>query len=242
MYIRRSRKGKRMTGTRIVAALLCLPLFTACATPFSETPLATNLPTSKQQRLQAAALPNVIAGDVAKQISSGLKEKRPLFVNQSLVKTAFDRAFTNDLIFALVAEGYTVTKSPDGALIVDVDTQAVRFSPNRPQYNHAGLATAVTPGVWVLRNVRLDAVGEAPGAGAGVAVAADADAYTWFRSEFATGETPQTEIIVTTSVSDARQYLARSTSIYYVADSDSRMYVYERPFQTQTKNIGVTGQ
>ncbi|MCM2288313.1 MAG: hypothetical protein NDI67_04725 [Sulfuritalea sp.] len=229
-----------MTGTRFVAALLCLPLLAACATPYSEAPLATNFPTSKQQKLQAAAHWNVIAGDVAKQISSGLKEKRPLFVNQSLVKTAFDRAFTNDLISALVAEGYTVMKSPDGALSVDVDTQAVRFSPNRPQYNHTGLATAVTAGVWALRDVSLDTAGQV--LGAGVAVAAAADAYSWFRSEFASGQTPQTEIIVTTSVSDARQYLARRTSIYYVADSDSRMYVYEPPFQAQTKNIGVTGQ
>jgi hypothetical protein len=77
---------------------------------------------------------------------------------------------------------------------------------------------------------------------AGTAVVAGADAYTWFQSEFATGATPQTEIIVTTSVSDASQYLARSTSIYYVADADSEMYVYTPPILTQTKNMGVTGQ
>ena len=229
-----------MTRTRFIVALLFLPLLAACATPYSEVPLATNFPTSKQAKLQAAAHWNVIAGDVAKQISSGLKDKRPLFVNQSSVRTAFDRAFTNDLISALVAEGYTVMKSPAGALSVDVDTQAVRFAPNRPQYNYTGLATAVTAGVWALRNVKLNTAGKV--LGAGVAVAAGADAYSWFRSEFATGETPQTEIIVTTSVSDASQYMARSTNIYYVADADSRMYVYEPPFQAQTKNIGVTGQ
>lgn len=229
-----------MTRIRFVATLLCLPLFAGCATPCSEAPLATNFPTSKQQKLQAAAHWNVIAGDVAKQISAGLKDKRPLFVNQSSIKTAFDRAFTNDLISALVAGGYTVLKSPDGALSVDVDTQAVRFSPNRPQYNHAGVATAVTGGVWALRDVSLNTAGEV--LGAAVALAAAADAYSWFRAEFATGETPQTEIIVTISVSDASQYLARSTSIYYVADADSRMYVYEPPFQAQTKSMGVTGQ
>jgi hypothetical protein len=229
-----------MTRTRFVAALLFLPLFAGCATPYSEAPLATNFPTSKQQKLQAAAHWNVIAGDVAKQISSGLKDKRPLFVNQSSVKTAFDRAFTNDLISALVAEGYIVMRSPAGALSVDVDTQAVLFAPNRPQYNYAGLATAVTAGVWALRDVSLNTAGKV--LGAGVAVAAGVDAYSWFRSEFATGETPQTEIIVTTSVSDASRYLARSTSIYYVADTDRRMYVYEPPFQVQTKNIGVTGE
>jgi hypothetical protein len=208
----------------------------ACATPYTEAPLATNFPTSKQPKLQAAAHWNVIAGDIAKQISAGLKDKRPLFVNQSAVKTGFDRAFTNDLISALVANGYTVLKSPAGALSVDVDTQVVRFSPNRPQYNHTGLATALTTGVWALHQAH------ATTGAVLVAGVASADAYSWFRSEFATGETPQTEIIVTASVSDANQFLARSTSIYYVADADSRMYVYEPPVQTPTKNMGVTGQ
>lgn len=225
-----------MTRTRFVAALLCLPLLAACATPYTEAPLATNFPTSKQPKLQAAAHWNVIAGDIAKQISAGLKDKRPLFVNQSAVKTGFDRAFTNDLISALVANGYTVLKSPAGALSVDVDTQVVRFSPNRPQYNHTGLATALTTGVWALHQAH------ATTGAVLVAGVASADAYSWFRSEFATGETPQTEIIVTASVSDANQFLARSTSIYYVADADSRMYVYEPPVQTPTKNMGVTGQ
>lgn len=229
-----------MTGIRFATALLCLPLIAGCATPYSEAPLATNFATTKQPKLQTAAHWNVIAGDVAKQISTELKDKRPLFVNQSSVKTAFDRAFTNDLISALVAAGYTVLKGPAGALSVDVDTQAVRFSSDRPQYKHIGLATALTTGVWALRDVNLNKVGKV--LGAGVAVAAAADSYAWFKSEFATGETPRTEIIVTTSVSDANQYLARSTSIYYVADADSQMYVYEAPFQAQIKTMGVTGQ
>lgn len=178
--------------------------------------------------------------DVAKQLSARLKDKRPLFVNQSSAKTAFDRAFANDLVSALVAEGFTVLKNPAGALNVDVDTQAVRFSSNRPQYKHVGTATALMTGLWALRNVSLDTVGEALGAGA--AVAATADTASWFRSEFATGKTPQTEIILTTSVSDANQYMARSTNIYYVADSDSRLYVHEPPTQVQTRNFGVAGQ
>ena len=222
-----------MTRTRFVAALLCLPLFAGCATPYSEAPLATNFPTNKQPKLQAAAHWNVIAGDVAKQISVGLKDKRPLFVNQSSVKTAFEHAFTNDLISALVTDGYTVLKSPAaGALSVNVDTQAVLFSANRPQYNYAGLATALTAGVWALHGARATA---AAAASAGVVTA---DAYFWFRSEFATGATPQTEIIVTTSISDASQYLFRSTSVYYVADSDQELY-QATPLTTRT--IPLTG-
>jgi hypothetical protein len=215
-----------MTRTRFVSALFYLPLFAGCATHYthySEAPLATNFPTNKQPKLQAAAHWNVIAGDVAKQISTGLKDKRPLFVNQSSVKTAFERAFTNDLISALVADGYTVLKSPAGALSVDVDTQAVRFSANRPQYNHAGRATALTTDVWALHQAEATAT---------------ADAYSWFRSEFATGKTPRTEIIVTTSVTDVSQYFVRSTSVYYVADSDQMLY-QATPLTTRT--IPLTG-
>lgn len=225
-----------MTIKPLVAALVCLTLVGGCAAPFTEAPLVTNFQTSKQQKLQAAAHWNVIAGDVASQLSNALKTKRPLFVNQSWVKTEFDRAFSNQLMSALVASGFTVMKAPGAALSVNIDTQAVHFSANRPQYNHVGTATALTAGVWALHQAQTTA-----GGGLFAAVAS-ADAYSWFRSEFASGATPQTEIIVTTSVTDDTQYVARNTSIYYVADSDSRMYEYTPPFHAQTRAIGVTGQ
>ncbi len=101
---------------------------------------------------------------------------------------------------------------------MEVDTQVVSFSPDRPQYRHAGTATALATGVWALH------VGEATAGAALFATIAAVDAYAWFRSEFASGETPKTEIIVTTSVSDSNQYVSRSTSVYYVADSDKALY------------------
>jgi hypothetical protein len=225
-----------MTAKPLVVALACVPLVMGCATPFSETPLVTNFPTTHQQKLQAAAHWNVIAGDVARQISASLKDKRPQFVNQESVRTDFDRAFSNQLISALVAGGFTVMKTPAGALRVDVDTQAVNFSANRPQYKYAGLPTALTAGVWALH------LGEATAGAAFSAAVVSADAYAWFHSEFASGATPQTEIIITASVSDDSRYVARSTSIYYVADTDRGMYEYFPPARTQTKTIGVTGQ
>ncbi len=51
------------------------------------------------------------------------------------------------------------------------------------------------------------------------------DAHKWFQSEFASGETPQHEIIITTTVSDANRYIARDTSVYYVADADRNLYL-----------------
>lgn len=231
-----------MKAMPLAVVVAFLPLIVSCATPYNEAPLATNFPTTKQPKLQAAAHWNVIAKDVAQHLSAYLKVKDapPLFVNEASNKTAFDRAFTNQLISALVAAGYAVTKLPSDALIVDVDIQVVRFSANRPQYRHTGLATALATGVWALH------AAEATAGAVLVTGVASADAYTWFSSEFASGATPQTEIIITTSVSDLTRYVARSTNVYYLADSDSKLYINEPPlpppFQVKTKNMGVTGQ
>jgi hypothetical protein len=204
---------------RTVGAALALTAIVAgCATPYSEAPLATNFPTTKQPKVQAASHWNTIAGDVTNQISSKLAERRPLYVAQSATNTAFDRAFANQLISALMSGGQTVLKSPAGALTVEFDTQVVSFSPNRPQYRHAGTATALATGVWAL------SAGEATAGAAIFATVAAADTYAWFHAEFATGETPQTEIIVTTSVTDNNRFLSRNTSVYYVADSDKALY------------------
>ena len=225
-----------MLNKSIIIASLSVMVVTGCAMPYSEAPLATNFPTTKQPKLQAASHWNVIASDVAKRMAGRIEPKQPLFVNQSAAKTAFDRAFSSQLISALVAEGFIVSKTAQGALSVDIDTQAVRFTANRPQYKHAGTATALTAGVWALRQ------GEATGAVALATAIVAADAYTWFRSEFSTGETPQTEIIVTTSVTNNTRFIARDTSVYYVADSDSRLYEFTPPTQVLTREIGVTGK
>lgn len=223
-----------MRKHNISAALALAAILAGCATPYSEAPLATNFPTSKQPKLQAAAHWNVIANDVAQQLTASLKAKPALpalYVNQATNKTDFDRAFANQLISALVAEGFVVQKSPAGAVVVDIDTQAVSFAANRPQYRYAGAATALTAGVWALH--------QASPAGIATAAIIGADAYMWFSAEFATGATPQMEILVTTSVSDGRQYLARNTSVYYVADVDSALY--RAPTPAPVRTIGVIG-
>lgn len=211
-----------------------IALATGCATPYSEAPLATNFPTSKQEKLQAAAHWNRIAQDVARQITRSMPNQSPLYVRQPNVETAFARAFHGQLITALLASGHPVMKTPQGALQVDIDIQAVAFSANRPQYRYAGAATALGGGLWALYDV-----GRAvsPGA-AGMVALATVDTLAWFQSEFASGDTPQTEIIVTTSVTDNNQYVARNTSVYYVADSDKRLY---RQADVQMKNFQISG-
>lgn len=215
--------------TGVLAALL----LAGCATPYSEAPLATNFPTEKQQKLQAASHWLTIADDVATRLSASLPQHSALHVQQAADATPFQQAFTGQLITSLISAGHTVLKTPDGALNVEVETQAIAFAPDRPQYRNAGTATALSTGLWALYEIQPSA------AGAITALAAANDATQWFRSEFATGATPQTEIIVTSTVSDVRRLVARSTSVYYVADHDSRLYRKSRP---ATHNFPVKDQ
>ncbi|MFN3883789.1 MAG: hypothetical protein ACK4Q4_03390 [Rhodocyclaceae bacterium] len=206
------------------AAFVATTALAGCATPYSEAPLATNFPTTKQEKIQAAAHWDIIAKDVANRLMSRLPaDKKPLYVVQKSGASAFDRAFSNMLVSSLVASGQTVVKQPAGALSIELDTQVVRFSADRPQYKHAGAASALVTGLWALNEV------EPTAAGALTALVFAGDAYAWFRSEFASGETPQTEIIVTTSVSDGDRYLARSTNVYYTADTDRALYQASLP-------------
>ena len=50
------------------------------------------------------------------------------------------------------------------------------------------------------------------------------DAYRWFTAQFAPGDTPKTEMIVTVSVADEQRYYARNTSVYYTNDEDLSLY------------------
>lgn len=222
----------------LLASVIATSLLAGCAVPFSPTPTATNFPTSSQQKLQAASHWNVIAQDVARQLASNLKNRQPVYVSQDQNKTPFERAFSANLISALVAEGFTVQKAPAGALRVDIDTQAIPFSANRPGTIFAGNTTALAAGVWALHNASAGAIL------ASAAVAADA--YKIVESEFATGPVPRMELMITSSVGDDATYIARQVNTYYVADADSHLYMPAPapvpPVTVFTRTIGVTAQ
>ena len=215
-----------MKTSRLNTALLMATFSGACASPFSEAPLATNFPTTMQAKVQTAGHWNVIAKDVATQITKGYSDNRPLFVREAATKTAFDHAFANQLVSALVEQGRTVSKSATGALVVEIETQSVSFTANRPQYRYIGAATMLAAGIWTLAAV------DATTAGVATAAVAGADAHSWFKSEFASGLTPSTEIIVTTSVSDDSRFLMHGTNVYYVADADRSLYETSTSLQT----------
>lgn len=200
---------------------LCGALLTAgCAVPYSPAPVATNFPSTQQSKLQAAAHWGVIARHMAGQLAPSLKvnAKRPLYVSPQQ-SSAFAQGVSAHLVTALVNEGYIVVKVPEAnTLRIELDTQVVAFSAKRPQYKFAGERTALVAGAWVLTGIDRTVEWLVSSAIAGQ------DAYSWFRSQFATGATPKTEIIVNLSLADDARYYARSTVVYYTTDSDRSLY------------------
>ena len=199
--------------------LLGVLLMAGCAVPYSPAPLATNYPSSTQAKAQAAAHWMAITSHIEKELLPTLKgaPNRRLYVAHGQA-SAFNQALRGQLITALVNHGQVVAKQADGALTVDIDTQVVEFSRNRPQYKFNGERSALAAGAWVITGI------EHSNAWLATVAIAGHDAYSWFHSQFAPGPTPKTEIIVTVSVSDAQRYIARSTSVYYVTDSDRSLY------------------
>lgn len=220
---------------KIAFALLAATALAGCKTPYSPAPLATNFPTSKQEKLQAAAHWTAIVGHVEQQLIAELKKSppRPLFVASPANPTPFQQAINNQLISSLVKDGYEVSRTPAGALQIDLDIQAITFAPNRKQAPTIGMATAIATGVWVLAERIGDPVGKVGRFAGAVGIGAGVDAYRWYDSEFASGPTPQTEIIITASVTDENRYIARASNTYYVADADRSLYGIQDRAQSQ---------
>jgi hypothetical protein len=209
------------TGATIAGALM----MAGCAAPYSEAPLATNFPTTSQEKLQAAAHWDAVATDLAKEILTALPT--PLTGNlyvSARQESPFTQAMKEQLTTAMVRSGYPVAKQPEGAIGVEIDTQVVEFSEGRSQNKWIGLPTALVTGAWAVRTLSTEVTAKTTAAATVTAGAIGYDVYNWFKAQSASGPTPQTEIVVSVSVSDENRYLARATHVYYVADSDRALY------------------
>lgn len=110
---------KKTLATACAAALLA----GGCAMPVHHDSAASIPATVSQRTLHSVAHWNGFARDVAQRLSARLAPQTALFVNQHADASAFDRAFTTQLITALLEAGHPVLRTPAGALRVGVDTQ-----------------------------------------------------------------------------------------------------------------------
>jgi len=113
------RSMKKTLAAASAAALLA----GACATPVHHAPAANAQAAVSQRALHSASHWNSLARDVAQRLSARLAPQTALFVNQHADASAFDRAFSTQLITALLEAGHPVLRTPAGALRVGVDTQ-----------------------------------------------------------------------------------------------------------------------
>lgn len=204
----------------MVAALAASALLAGCANHYAPAPTPTNFPTSAQPKLQAAAHWGAIAGTIEQRLTEDLRKapQRPYYVSEPPPEASqFQRALTEHITSALVKSGYVVSRVPAGSLKVDVDVQALTFSPQRAQKLPGAMPTAIAVGVWMLAATSDPILATAGG------VAAH-EVYNYNYGQFGTGPIPKTELIVTVSVSDQYRFYARNSSAYYVADSDRSLY------------------
>jgi hypothetical protein len=194
-------------------------ILAGCAARYTPTPLAANFPITKQAKLQAAYHWGIVTNSIEKRLAAELRKSptRPVFINEPAEQNAFQRALYTQLTTSLVNDGFIVSRTPAGSLKIDLDVQTVTFSAHRRQYRFLGERSELPGGVWMRELVPPAMIDED-------AIKAGWDPYDTTNAQFAPGATPKTEIIVTLSVSDQYRYLARSTSAYYVADTDRELY------------------
>jgi hypothetical protein len=126
-----------------------------------------------------------------------------------------------------VNQGQSVATGPSGDVSIAIEAQTVRFTGNRSQYMGVGKFTMLGAGIWGLHDLTTHNRDIHAGAVAGMALAVTGDIIDYNMAEFAKGPTPEIELILTVSAMKGGQYLARSTNVYYIADSDATLYCWK---------------
>lgn len=211
-----------MRKTTLIAGIAAIFL-AGCTTQYSEVPRPTSFSVLKQKKLQAGAHWDVIANDVAEQLKNSIGKDEILFIARPQQDTEFTKAFYNQFLSALVNKGVRVSKSGDTrALIIDLETQLVKFSPNRHQDARFVSSTAIAAGLMAVNGLNMSDTANAAVGTLGITAALDWN--RWIEREYSHGDTPQYELIITTSATNSVQYIARRTDVYYISDPDNRIY------------------
>jgi len=216
--------------------LFAILLMSGCA---SQLPIPANYPISTQKKARAAHHWDVLADDISLQTQiaaygkeSAIRDKA-FYVREPKEATPFNKAFRNFLITRMVNRGMAVNDHLlGGGVEITYDTQLVSHASNR--YTHIpGTITSLTAGLWVAHDILNAGLEAAPGA-LGLSALAD-----WGLGHYAGGAT-HTELIVTTSIVTDNQYRLRRSSIYYIEEEDSDLFVeaLERPL----KRMEVVGK
>jgi hypothetical protein len=201
-----------------IFAIFGLILVCSC----SRIPEPSGFEYSSQSKLQAAHHWDVLALDIANQINNELLKDNLLDTAVYVRKTCgeddapckpnetsqFDEAFHDLLVTELVRFGIPTSVQPQlGTITVNYKVQTVYHQANRFRTLAPGTITGLTAAVEVLRNAPSEIVAIA------TAGAIDLGNSAYVRNG-------HYEVIITTSMVSMRQYLFRSSNIYYINDED----------------------
>ena len=217
-----------------LAVLFCLGLG-AC---MSQVPVASTYPVNYQKKMQAAHHWDVLTADVAQRlydnlVASGLSRGRPiaLSIQRPKYTSEFGIAFHNLLLTHLLERGFIMSESPTGGMPVSYDIQVVTHKDRGFIRPTPGMFTTLAGSVLVIRDVA-----DHSSAAATMLGAAAVDVLSGFITD-----TPNSEIIVTTSVMCEDRYVSRVRDIYYVSDNNVEQYIAKVPPPTSTRMMEVVG-
>ena len=226
-----------MPPARLLVILVLLCLTGGCAGTIPE-PITYEY--SQQQKMQASHHWEVLAADLANRINNQLiitdNIDKAVFVKETCGNEAvpcgpgetgsFNEAFRDLLITHLVDFGIpTRNEKAAEAMEIDYKVQVVRHNADRRRTLQPGLLTTLSAAIVVLRDAPTNLVIMATGIAADVANS----------SLVANGHY---EVIITTSIVKKRQYLFRSSDIYYINDRDFWHYRNQMP---KTRTIKLSG-
>ncbi|WP_374489701.1 hypothetical protein [Zoogloea sp.] len=218
--------------------LMLAGVVAGCTPRYADVPAPTRFENSTQQKIQAAQHWQKIAEHMAIQIGSDLQGKlngRALFIPLQEGEQAFVSGFRELLITSLVQQGVPVSTDKRNALTVDVRYSIYKFNPERSANTYKyGQITALTAGLWSAGGIIGAIVDSSSSAGATAAASVlavgAAETLGWALNEageagkHAPGSVPRSEIVLTLSISDQSQIIARRTQIYYATDTDQDLY------------------
>ena len=204
---------------------LAVLLLSGCAHKYSEAPIATNFKTTKQKKLQAAQHWEVIGNDLAESIIRKIGTNRSVYVNSIDNDLKFNNSVYSFIMSRLISSGVKVSQTKTQSdIVINISTNDVKFSnKNRGRYTRTkGSMTMLGAGVGAIYGVsHLTSTPTVIATGAAVI---GMDIYNEYNSQYASGATPKNEIIVTVSAVDGNKYVAHYSNIYYIDDSDLKLY------------------
>lgn len=219
---------------RTIGAMVAIPVIMCLLGSCSQAPIPSTYIMNAQKKMQAAHHWDILASDIAEQTrlfvgKNGKLKNIPLYVASSHA-TPFDDIFHNLLVTRLVQQGIVVSNTGDNAIVMEVEATLLRHSGrtiNHPRVKYSALAT----GIKVAHDVADWALGDILSLGVGLGVLAD------LNRGIDTGDTPDVEVVITTSMVFDSRYMMRKSDIYYIHKPDWWHYGKDRTNDAKTYHV-----